>query len=364
MVYDYLVGKVAVSDPRFSRNKKFWQQAPHEEASKRWPQTQLTRDDASPFINEDKHRRTRAMYSDVFKPQAIARMADIIKATVESHCSALTTADDVDVVSLIRPIPNAVISRILGIPEETQAEAQFVQAASDYMLAVSPFASDANRDRAEHGIKVIFNIVGGLIDARRAHPEEDLISSLLSSVEYSAESKQDIIVSIATLLSAGTDSSRHSIALAIKTLLQHPAQLQQLQQNPELLDSALLELMRFDFTGKLLPRFLKEDVELHGHLFSRGEMVLTSLQGCGWDPKHYDQPERLDLTRDNKQSLLFGHGQHHCLGFHLAKLQIKETLRYFCAQLPASHHFDSEQLRWEAPDFVLRGLASLPLTLR
>jgi len=363
MIFDYAVGKTVLSDLRFSRDRSNWERPGEQRAVERWPLTEVLRRE-SPFVNQAKHRANRAMYSGAFKPSAIRRMEHIILGVIEEYCAPLRSAREVDLVALLASIPNTVISRVVGIAPEAQAEARFKDAASQFLLASSPFGSDANRDLAEQGTGYLFDAIGELVERRRRQPADDLVSGLLEGAGDRPDVGRDIVLSVASLISAGTDTTRHSAALALRTLLRRRDVLAQLRRDRQLLDAAVLELLRYEFPAKFLVRFATEDVRIGDHLFEQGKMVLTTLHGCGWDPQVFDDPARIDLGRDQRRYPVFGHGEFYCLGAHLAKFQLKHIIAYFLDHLPDTALFDEQRVEWEAPDMVLRGLASMPLTLR
>lgn len=371
MVYDHAVGRSVLSDLRFSRDRSHWARAgaadeEKEEEMARWPLTDHLRRE-SPFINQAKHRSNRALYSDAFKPRAIARIERIIGQVVAQHCAALTTAREVDLVSLIEPIPNTVIARVVGVSPEARAEAAFKEAASKFLLGVNPFCTEANKDIAESGTAYLFEAIGDLVDQRLRQPADDLVSGLLAGIDShtdTAEVKRDIILSVASLLSAGTDTTRHAAAFALRTLLQRPALWAQLRADRSLLDGAVLELLRYEFPAKFLVRFATEDIDLGGHRFARGDMVLTTVHGLGWDPRVFTEPERIDFHRDQRKSPVFGHGEFYCIGAHLAKSELRQLLGYFLDHLPDSAVYDESKVEWQASDLILRGLDHLPLVLR
>ena len=151
MIFDYAVGKTVLSDLRFSRDRSNWERPGEQRAVERWPLTEVLRRE-SPFVNQAKHRANRAMYSGAFKPSAIRRMEHVILGVIEEYCAPLRSAREVDLVALLASIPNTVIARVVGIAPEAQAEARFKDAASQFLLASSPFGSDANPDLAEQGM--------------------------------------------------------------------------------------------------------------------------------------------------------------------------------------------------------------------
>lgn len=365
MVYDHALGQIALADPRFSRNRKDWEMPRSEEAERRWPLVESLRRD-NPFVNSATQRTTRTLYSGALRPRAIKRMEAIIAEVIAAECASLVEGGEVDIVKMVSKIPNKVISRVVGVPSETQQESRFMQAASDYLLSTNPMAPPENRDIAESATRYLFETLSRMIEERSAAPGDDLVSGLLESAgEADLETlKRTILISITSLLSAGTDTTRHSVSLALKTLMTRPPVYAHLRDHRDLLDQAVFELLRFDFPAKYLVRFATEDIDLGGQRLRKGNMVLVTIHGCGWDPRIFPQPDRLLFDRDSRSYLTFGYGPYYCIGAHLARYQIKTILNFFFDHCPGGGEVQRDAISWEQPDLILRGMASMPVVLR
>ena len=283
-------------------------------------------------------------------------MESIIAEVIASDCAPLIEGGEVDAVKLVSTVPNKVISRVVGVPSETRQEGRFMQAASDYLLSTNPMAPPENRDIAESATRYLFETLSRMIEERSAAPGDDLVSGLLESAgESDLETlKRTILISITSLLSAGTDTTRHSVGLALKTLLNRPDVYAYLRDHRDQLDPAVFELLRFDFPAKFLVRFATEDIDLGGQQLHKGNMVLVTIHGCGWDPRVFPQPDRLLFDRDPRSYLTFGHGPYYCIGAHLARHQIKTILNFFFDHRPGGGEVQRDAISWEQPDLAFR----------
>jgi cytochrome P450 len=140
---------------------------------------------------------------------------------------------------------------------------------------------------------------------------------------------------VGTLLVAGTDTTRNQLAAAVHALSDHPDQWALLGDHPELAGAAVHELMRYYpiiFAGA---RMAVDDVELGGVSIPAGSIVVRNLAAANRDPAVYDDPDRLDISREPSTPILsFGGGAHYCLGSHLARLELREALRVITRRMP------------------------------
>ena len=165
------------------------------------------------------------------------------------------------------------------------------------------------------------------------------------------------------LVAAGTDTTRLSTSLAVKTLLSHPDEMEALRDDRSKIKNAVMECLRFESPTKYLMRASTEDFEIDGLAIPRGRLILLSLMGAGWDPKAYPQPERFDVDRDLRGSLNFGFGSGYCLGVHLARLQVGTLLDYILDHLPSNARVIEEGITWDPGNLSLREITALPVEI-
>jgi cytochrome P450 len=145
----------------------------------------------------------------------------------------------------------------------------------------------------------------------------------------------ELLMLAATLLGAGTDTTRNQLAAAVQVLAEHPEQWALLAEKPELAPMAVHELMRYYPVVFGAIRRAAEDVDLGGVMIPAGALVLANTAAANRDPAVYDDPERHDITRENPPAMLtFGGGVHYCLGAHLARVELTEALRIITQRMP------------------------------
>jgi cytochrome P450 PksS len=203
-----------------------------------------------------------------------------------------------------------------------------------------------------------------LVQEKQKRPDDRLISQLVR-VEESGDvlSENELISMIFLLLVAGHETTVNLIGNGVLELLQHPDQWRLLCDNPLLVGTAVEELLRY--TAPVMVgtgRWASEDVEMHGTVIKKGDMVWISLLAANTDPEHFSSPEGLDITREENEHLAFGKGMHFCLGAPLARLEGQIALDTLVRRLPDLHlQVQPDEVRWR-PGLLMHGLQALPVT--
>ena len=226
-------------------------------------------------------------------------------------------------------IPGAVICELLGLPASDRDR---IRRLAEVMLAVSGRSpEEVNATRLE-----VLGYMTELVTDRRAHPGQDLLSTLISARDDDDKlSEFELIVLCGTLFIAGNQSTINQISNLVLTLLKHPAELAWLRDHPDLLPAAVEELLRFfpRPDGGRQIRIATADVEVGGVTVRAGDAVLVSHTAANRDTAAFDDPDRLNLARPDNHHLTFGVGAHFCLGAHLARLELQiaigALLRHF-----------------------------------
>jgi cytochrome P450 len=279
------------------------------------------------------HQRLRRLVAAAFTPRAAERMrsacVDVIAELVDRHACA----GHCDFVAdIARSYPVAIICSLLGAPRTDW------QQFSDWVVDLAK-ALGVNVAEHEPSILRAWESLEGyvheLIAARRRSLTDDLISELIRAEDDGNRLTHDELVNLAViLLHAGTDTTRNQLAAAVQVLADHPDQWQLLANRPELASQAVEELMRHSPVNFRVLRKAVVDVELGGVHFPAGSLVIANTAAANRDPAVYDDPDRLDITRQGSPAMLtFGGGVHYCLGVHLARLELAEALRVITARM-------------------------------
>ena len=201
-----------------------------------------------------------------------------------------------------------------------------------------------------------------IAEARRREPRDDLLSALLAAEEEGDRlSMEEVYQTVILLLVAGNETTTKLIGNGVLALLQHPDQLALLQENPDGIDRAVEELLRWDGPVHTTGRTALEDFEFAGVRIKKGQMTMFGIAAANRDPARFDDPERLDVTRANNPHLSLGHGMHFCLGASLARLEAKTAIGGLIERYP-SMKLATDRPQWGS-NVVLRGLTELPIRI-
>jgi cytochrome P450 len=297
----------------------------------------------------DEHARVRRLVSAAFTPRAIARMDAQVREVIEQFAAPLRGRTGV--VDLMEeytdPIPNAVISRVTGVPARTGEEVRFRQLAQATIRGFFTFGDEEAKRRGGEAFAQLADWVRVMAGERRRTPRADLITDLVQARDRGdAMSDDEIIVLVAALLGAGSETTAVGGLVATLTLLDHPDALERLRADRSLIPNAVNEILRYAFPG-MLPRYAVEDFELRGKAIRKGQMVMLSFTGAHRDPSVFPDPERFDIDRDTGDVTIFGHGPHYCLGVHLALAELRGMVDASLDFLPRNARHRPDLVRWQ-----------------
>lgn len=202
-----------------------------------------------------------------------------------------------------------------------------------------------------------------LVDEKRSHPQDDLISQLILIEEAGDHlDESELLSMIGLLIFTGHETVSNFISIGTLMLFDHPQQLAKLRADVSLVPAAVEELLRFNGPAFMsTPRFAAEDVELAGQQIKKGDLVLAMLTSANHDETQFTQPDELDVVRDVKRHLAFGQGIHICLGAPLARLEGDIAFTTLLQRLPDLRlNAPRESITWRGV-LGLRGLNSLPV---
>jgi cytochrome P450 len=198
-------------------------------------------------------------------------------------------------------------------------------------------AVDPDRlEAAERSMAEFRGYLGALIGDRRAEaPSEDLLGGLLHpGSDADRLTEEEVIATCVTLLFAGHETTANLIANGLIALLRHPDQLDELRRHPEVGQSAVEELLRFDSSVQRNRRRAARDVTLDGRRIGAGDRVLAFMGAANRDPTAFPDPDRLDIRREPNRHLSFGHGIHYCVGAALSRLEAPLALGAVLTRYP------------------------------
>ena len=307
----------------------------------------------------DDHRRLRRLVTKAFTPRVVEQLRPRIQAIADELLDAVESRHEMDLsAEYAFPLPITVIAELLGVPNEDQDR---FREWSDAIItpALSPEA-------AERFFTLMGEFVAYLTEffaERRAQPRDDLVSALLAARdEDDALTEEELFGTVVILIVAGHETTVGLIGNAVLNLLTHPEQLELVRADPSLIPGAVEEVLRYEGpVERTLNRWAATDVDLGGQTIRRGELVIGILGAADRDPERFPEPDRLDISREDKRHLAFGRGSHFCLGAPLARLEAEIALETLFRRLPALRlAVEPAELEWRAtPGF--RRLQKLPV---
>jgi cytochrome P450 len=310
----------------------------------------------------EEHTRLRKLFSAALTPRAVKRYEAQVRETVERFAAPLRAARGVvDLMeTFCNPIPNAVISRITGIPPAGDDERRFRELAQMTIRGFFSFSDEATKKAGDDAFAEIAAWVRQLATERRDSLGEDMISDLIRAQDRGDRLSDDqIVMTITGLIGAGSETTAMGGMIAAMTLLDHPEQMEKLRRDRSLVPNAISEILRFGFGGPGgLPRYAVRDFELRGKTIRKGQMMMLSFGGASRDPAVYEDPDRFDVTRDVRDLITFGNGPHYCLGANLARQEMGCMIEAMLDFLPPGSRW-----RKDLMEFQTTGLFRRPVTL-
>jgi cytochrome P450 len=289
-----------------------------------------------PSMNGPEHLRVRRLAAGDFSVKRVNEMRPFFVEVIDKHLDAVAAhGSPADLYSLYTlPIPSEVIAGILGVPETHTDD--FQNAARLTIGGRSEALQDV--DAPARAIQRLHEIVGAVIDLKRARPMDDLITRLTQADPPLTD--VEIKGLCTNLLLAGHETTATGSAVSIAILLERPDQLAEFKAHPDHLPEAVEELNRFRTiladSGSGIPRLCTEDVDYKGQLIRKGDWVMLSTGLANFDPASCPiDPTTFDIRRDRPPSnLTFGFGAHTCLGQHLARAEMQIILSRVFERFP------------------------------
>jgi pimeloyl-[acyl-carrier protein] synthase len=307
------------------------------------------------------HTRLKMLAHKAFTPRTVERMRSNIEALTDNLLDAIQDTHKLDLIAdLASPLPVTVIADLIGVPHEDRPTFQRWSQALAFTLELvdDPQIYDAASVVTEEFSAYLRD----LIAERRKHPQEDFLTALIAAKEHDdVLTESEMIATIILLLVAGHETTVNLIGNGTQALLHHPDQWEKLKADPSLVRNAVEEMLRYDSPVQLTARIAHEDVTVDGQAIPKGGQVALLLGAANRDPQQFPDPDKFDITRTGADKHIgFGNGIHFCLGAPLARVEAEIAFKSILRKLPNLALTD--QAPTYRSTYVLRGLASLPLT--
>ena len=362
LVLGYEEAKALLNDARLSKDMQAAFERDSEVLAEGLPGREFARHMLA--VDPPDHTRMRRLVSAAFSLRRVEKLEPAVCAIVDDlldRIAELGPDARVDLVSAFAfPLPFTVICELLGVPEADRAA--FGQCLTTMS---SPTLTPEQYDRAKAASDAVVALLRGLVETKRQHPGDDLVTGLIRARDGDeCLDEQELLASILQLIIAGHDTTASLIGNGVVALLRHPDQLAALQSDPDALPGAVEELLRYDApVPHATFRYAVDDVDVGGVTIPAGAQVIVSLASANRDPERFPDPDALDLHRSDQRHIAFGHGIHFCLGAPLARMEGRLALGTLFRRFPELRlAVPVEELHWGHGDgLVLRGLSELPV---
>jgi cytochrome P450 len=313
-------------------------------------------------MDPPEHTRNRALISGAFKPRRVASLEPLVREIVGRHIDDIAPRGDCDLVSdYIAKISVEVSCNLLGLPVED----------GDYLNGLVNRFFERERGHngmTEGGLAAADELNGYLeqiVKDRRKKPEEgDVLLNAYLGAKFDGKPLPDdnVASQMATLVIGSTDSFPKIFAAGLLELCRDPESRADLIKDPKLIPDAFQEMLRHGMPTQLLGRTALRDIEIHGQTMKKGQAVMFLFVSANRDEREFPDPDRFDIRRRPKRILTFGHGNHSCLGTHIAALEGNLALEALLERIP-DFQVDESKVERLRSEFVA-GITGLPATYR
>jgi hypothetical protein len=311
------------------------------------------------------HTRLRRLVAGAFARGHVERLrpriAELADRLADGVADAGADGSPVDLIALYaEPLPVQVIAELLGVPE---SDWHLLRPWSNAIVKMYEYAvSEQQRAAAETASREFVDYLRDLVTQRRGAPGDDLISSLIAETDSDGArlSEDELVTTCTLLLNAGHEATVNVVGNGMTALLTHRAELDRLRADDALVPAAVEELIRYDSPLQLFERTAIEDTEVGGVIVESGTKIAALLGAANRDPAVFADADRFDIGRADNPHLGFGAGIHFCVGAPLARVELQSSLSTLLHRFPALALAAVPERR---PEFVIRGVKSLPVTV-
>ncbi len=312
-------------------------------------------------VDQPDHTRYRKLVSRAFTARAVAALRSRTEEIADELLTGLERRRDVDLMTEYASLlPATVIAEMLGAP--VAMSRQFLDWGAEAARSLDAGLSLSEFRRSERGLRALQRWMEGHFAHLRAHPGDDILSTLVHAQSAEGKLTQDELTATAMLLlAAGFETTVNLIGNGTALLIAHPEQHDRLRAEPALWPNAVDEVLRLDSPVQRTGRVAQRDTVLAGVRVPVGKPVMTLLGGANRDPEVFDEPGRFDVGRPNAgEHLAFSSGIHYCLGAGLARMEGTVGLQALFGRFPDIALAGTPHRRATR---VLRGYESVPVRL-
>jgi len=309
-----------------------------------------------------RHTELRRALNRYFNPATVARLEARVDAAVRALLDRVLDSPCDFVTDVAAAIPAFLICEMMGVPEADRDHVTrltgiaFSAADPDYQMLPSERASRS----AAHGQILAYFLK--LLRRRGREPGDDIVS-VLASVEIGGRrlDEREVLLDCDNVIVGGTETTRHAAAGGLLALVEHPDQLALLRRSPELVPTAVEEILRWTSPATHVMRTVRQDAVIAGQPLRPAERVVLWGISVNRDEAAFERADRLVVDRHPNRHLALGHGEYFCLGAALARMQLRVL---FANLLPAAGSIELAGPPRRLRSNMITGFKSLPVLLR
>jgi cytochrome P450 len=309
-------------------------------------------------VNRPDHTKIRSAIAPLFTPPRGKAQAERSGERAGRILADASERGELDVVNdLAAAVGGRTVGDLLGV--DPNAVPSMLELSRILFKIADPFPSLAALQDIEAAGRQMAALMTGVVADHERTPREDMVSALLESERQGEIGREDVIGACILMVLAGVETTSALIGTAVLALFENPDQLELLRQRPQLAPRAIDEFARYHSPTQRSTRLALADLDIGGTPVRAGETMLLLFGSANRDPLAFDEPERLDLTRQAPHHLGFGRGMHYCLGIHIARwsggAMLNELLRHSIR--PA---VPLAEVQWR-DSHTIRGLETFPV---
>lgn len=312
------------------------------------------------FSDPPLHTQLRVLLNRKLTPKAVEQYRLLVREIVEGLLEKIETRGRMEVVrDFAYQVPMTVILRLMGAPD---LDRDRIKDWSEQLGTFFFIRADEPRRReiATEGVTALVDYLTPVVEDKAENPDDGFVSLLLQAEKEGKLTREDVVATCVLLAFGGHETTMNLIANGTLALIRHPEEWERLRREPDLVPSAVEELLRYDGSVKATVRWAREQAEVGGKTIRAGDRLLVALSAANRDPEQFERPDELSLARDPNQHVAFAHGIHVCLGAPLARMEAQEAFRALTQRLPLPA-LETEAYEYR-PTVVGRALEALPVS--